>query len=552
MLSSICLIEWRMNVTCKIFGSEKYEESKYQSNCYMKTVSQVIILVFLFLSNVGFACTVSSLKVQPTCGSNGTITYTITPQPSQGARFKFYLNGDLLGSTTGSSAAFNGLAPGTYKMVIEDIANGCTDSITDVLNPATNGLTVNFKMDSARCDTSKNGRLTLTPINGTPPYTYRWSHNFNERDSIADSLEVGTYKVTVIDALNCPFEIAKMDVKEIAGRMRTIDTSILPTSCSKPNGSIDIKVEGRHQPITFRWLTQIDSFNMPLDSLPAGRYTCIFTDTLGCHRLEIKDLEIQQNPPPKITISGTDSVCAIPGIGQLRLHVTAGDSTQLAFIWDNGVTNKVRGITDSGWYFAVATDNAGCADTARYRVEQYPEKIINLKPEKNDFVKGLQTWVAIDTPTGLREIIWTSTPLETFTLGSNRHRIWVSPKENTVYAVTAKYGPYCELSASVEVRLVNQVINLKVPDIFTPNNDGRNDVYKLIGEDNTIETFEFAVYDRWGNRVFESYDQKFTWDGSDKDGKPLQNGVFPYIIRYTTVNQKFDKQVLSGTILLER
>jgi gliding motility-associated-like protein len=64
-----------------------------------------------------------------------------------------------------------------------------------------------------------------------------------------------------------------------------------------------------------------------------------------------------------------------------------------------------------------------------------------------------------------------------------------------------------------------------IPDAFSPNGDGNNDVLFVRG--NNIKTMHIAIYDRWGEKVFESNDQSTGWDGTYK-GKELNSSVFMY------------------------
>jgi gliding motility-associated-like protein len=67
--------------------------------------------------------------------------------------------------------------------------------------------------------------------------------------------------------------------------------------------------------------------------------------------------------------------------------------------------------------------------------------------------------------------------------------------------------------------------NLFIPDAFSPNGDGKNDVLFVRG--NNIKELYFSVYDRWGEKIFETTDKNIGWDGSYK-GKELSNAVFVY------------------------
>jgi gliding motility-associated-like protein len=77
---------------------------------------------------------------------------------------------------------------------------------------------------------------------------------------------------------------------------------------------------------------------------------------------------------------------------------------------------------------------------------------------------------------------------------------------------------------------------LHVPNTFTPNNDGLNDVWKIIYDLNCWEDIEFEIYNRWGNKVYhgygESYDSYPYWDGSvNGSNYYVKDGVYVYLIR---------------------
>jgi len=77
--------------------------------------------------------------------------------------------------------------------------------------------------------------------------------------------------------------------------------------------------------------------------------------------------------------------------------------------------------------------------------------------------------------------------------------------------------------------IVNLVLPLsfETPNIFTPNNDGSNDVFTLNGLN--VETLELVILNRWGNVVFESTDINANWNGRNKNtGNDCADGVYFY------------------------
>ena len=90
---------------------------------------------------------------------------------------------------------------------------------------------------------------------------------------------------------------------------------------------------------------------------------------------------------------------------------------------------------------------------------------------------------------------------------------------------------------------------LHIPNVFTPNGDGENDLfvipYKHIAEIN------IAIYNRWGELIYEINDLDTFWDGNNKNGRLCSDGVYYYIIKGKATNkQQFDEtgyvQLLDG------
>ena len=67
------------------------------------------------------------------------------------------------------------------------------------------------------------------------------------------------------------------------------------------------------------------------------------------------------------------------------------------------------------------------------------------------------------------------------------------------------------------------------PNSFTPNGDGKNEEFKVVGFG--LSQFEMYIYNRWGELIFESFDINKGWDGTYKD-EEVQTGGYPYIIYY--------------------
>lgn len=105
-----------------------------------------------------------------------------------------------------------------------------------------------------------------------------------------------------------------------------------------------------------------------------------------------------------------------------------------------------------------------------------------------------------------------------------------TPEETTDYTVFVTNEAGCTNSATVRVVVtVPPCIepHLFLPNAFTPNNDGENDVLRLMG--NSIDVMYLVIYNRWGQKVFESHDQDHGWDGTFK-GEALPPDVYGFYL----------------------
>ena len=101
------------------------------------------------------------------------------------------------------------------------------------------------------------------------------------------------------------------------------------------------------------------------------------------------------------------------------------------------------------------------------------------------------------------------------------------------YSVTVT-SPICgSITDNITVICDMDCGDIFVPNAFSPNKDGENELECVYG--NCIKTLNFAIYDRWGEKVFETTDPKICWDGKYK-GKLMNTAVFVYYLKATLIN----------------
>jgi len=103
-----------------------------------------------------------------------------------------------------------------------------------------------------------------------------------------------------------------------------------------------------------------------------------------------------------------------------------------------------------------------------------------------------------------------------------------SPSVTTWYYVNVKDSAGCYTIDSVLINVHIDCGEVFVPSAFSPNNDGENDILYVRGK--CITTMYFIVFDRWGNKVFESKNMSDGWDGYYK-GNPMNTGQYVYYLK---------------------
>lgn len=93
-------------------------------------------------------------------------------------------------------------------------------------------------------------------------------------------------------------------------------------------------------------------------------------------------------------------------------------------------------------------------------------------------------------------------------------------------------------------------ITEKIPNVFTPNGDSVNDNFKFLEEANINSSFTIMVFNRWGQIVFESNDLNFRWNGFNKSGEQLQDGVYYYTCKF--IDNCSENNTINGFITLFR
>jgi gliding motility-associated-like protein len=197
---------------------------------------------------------------------------------------------------------------------------------------------------------------------------------------------------------------------------------------------------------------------------------------------------------------------------------------------DSNFTHAFPGVTTT--YSVAIRENACFSDTLSVTVNVQPYPAINLSPVSPDFIiAGTPTQLtAIVNNTLVKHYLWA--PPQYLTCDTCYTTVAI-PTVTTTYTVTVTSIYGCISVDSVRLVLGCDNSQVFIPNTFTPNGDGVNDIFYVSGKGLSIIK-HFSVYNRWGQLLFEQHNippnnPGFGWDGTFK-GLVLEPDVFVYIV----------------------
>jgi gliding motility-associated-like protein len=224
-----------------------------------------------------------------------------------------------------------------------------------------------------------------------------------------------------------------------------------------------------------------------------------------------------------VNCSGSDEIL-IPNIVGTIGGLFVANSNTIDIDANTGAINLNTSL--SGNYQITYTVSAanGCSafDTSTIvQIKPGPQVEVNSSVTVNQF----QSATLIASGTGLFE--WSN--------GETSDSIVVKPNESTEYCITSTLNG-CVDTACTMVYVEIECGEIFIPNAFSPNGDSNNDLQCVLS--NCIESIDFAIYNRWGEKVFESSSPNVCWDGN-YNGKPCNSGVYVYRLTCTLISKEF-------------
>ncbi len=411
-----------------------------------------------------------------------------------------------------------GLCTGTYSVISTDV-NGCQVSQTGMIvsQPNALGVTVNATPSSICVGQSSN--LSSNVVGGASPYTYLWSNGSTLPSTLVSPIVTTSYTVNITDVNGCT---TTGSVIVTVNPSLTISATATPSSiCVGQSSNLSANAGGGNGgPYNFMWLPGGSGQTINVTPATTTIYTVTVSD--GCSPSVSTTVVVNVNPSPVIAFSTTP----LSGCEPLSVTYTNLTGGSLNCVWNiNGTSYNTCSVTQlfpvQGTYssFLSVTDANGCSYTSPSvitTVYPTPTAAFVADPTIADI---LNPTIMINNTSSVGSYIWNFGDGYTSNSSYPVHVYGDTGTYQIQLIVTTSHGCIDTAYGTIHI---NDIFVVYVPNAFTPNGDGHNDVFVPIVTG--ADRFTFWIYDRWGEMIYQS-DGGVPWDATYK-GNLVQQDVY--------------------------
>jgi gliding motility-associated-like protein len=438
-------------------------------------------------------------------------------------------------SNGSSDEDLDSLVAGIYTVIVTD-TNACVYTLTDTIIAPSAALSLVLTSNDVVCAGDSSGSISVAVTGGTPGYSYSWS-NGSLTDSL-NSIQAGIYTVLVTDSNACT--ISMTDTIFELNTPIVLNATVVDPNCSASAfGNIQISVNGGVMPYGYLWNTGDTTAN--LDSLPAGFYQLLITDSVGCN--VVGGYTLIDTSSVSILLSGSSVFCELDS-AVLSVAPVSGFTYQWMLngsALPNDTTPQLV-ATQAGDYSITASAGCGTFTDGPITLTVNPLPSVDAGLDENVSCDVELTLFA----SGALNYSWSPANL---CITPNQSSTIVNTNDNHTYTVIGTDANGCSAMDSVFVKTDCNVID--PPTGFSPNNDGINDYFEI----SNIDKYPFAnlrIFNRWGALVYERNNYDNSWSGlSNVDkigiGEVLPNGTYYYILDLGN-----DEKPLNGYVIIRR
>lgn len=389
------------------------------------------------------------------------------------------------------------------------------------------------------------GGITVNEI-GSNVFDYSLNNGPFQDNLEIDELPAGNYTLTIRNELGCEEDV-QIELRELP----PLDIELNAagnTTCGQDNGIANIDVTDNVGNV--QYILNGDSIATPsidqIVGLPPGMHQLIAIDEIGC--TDFFFFEIQASIGPQWQSIDIHNAHCEEDNGELNVSAATPNPPVLISLDGNNAQTQDAVYSDlaANSYQLSAVDNDGCTLDSMILIVAEPLPVLGdiqaTEPEcqlqNGELIFSMQSGYA---------------PFTYILDGQSQDSSIFQNLNSGNYELKVIDSLGCEIRAEAEVP--PYICDVYVGNVFSPNSDGTNDYFPLVTyQEYQPGVLRYAIYDRWGELVFEAkdfniHDTKYYWDGYFK-GRPAVVGVYVYMVEI--LHTDGSRQYLSGDVTLIR
>lgn len=481
--------------------------------------------------------------VPNTPGEKATIATSTNVSCNGGA------NGSITGSAAGGTGPYtyswstapvqttqtaSGVPAGTYTLTVTD-ATGCQDTaIATITEPAPIAITVT---GNTQLCIGKSDILSAAATGGTGPYTFTWDATTVGTTYTVSPTISTSYTVIATDANGCKSTATIIPVK-VRDSIKVTVKPVTPM-CQGDTGVLAVTASGGDSTYTYSWAPG-GSTSSTLKVSPTSSTVYTVTVSDGCSPTSTGTVLVNLFPSRPISFTA-DSLTGCQALCINFVDSVAGVLKTITWNFGDGgtanITNPTHCYSAPGVYTVelTVTNDSGCvvSKTKPNMITVYPDPKANFSwtPQYPTNIDPTIGFIGSETDTTSKIISWV------WSFGDKTDS--TSFTQNTIHTY-GDTGVYCPQLIVTDMHgchdTIDHCIDIKpqftiyIPNAFTPNGDGLNDVFLPKGD--YIENFEMYVFDRWGEQIYHTTNINQGWDGT-MHGNKVQEDTYVYLITCT-------------------
>lgn len=428
---------------------------------------------------------------------------------------------------------------GTYTITVLDPVTGCSASDKLVVTIDTIAPKSSIPTPELLTCTRLTSLVSLQTI--LPTWTYSWSTADGNitGSTTGNSVTVdvtGLYSITITDQSNGCISVLSSSVNEDKKNPVVSAGPDYELTCTIEEVTLTGNIQGGTTNKTILWLYNNQTLQNgttlnPVVNLP-GSYLLVVTDNInGCTADDSAEVTENTNYPTDFAIDIIPPGCT--KLGTLSVSAVIGGNEPYTYSLNGGVfqNSDVFESIKSGTYFINIKDANGCEFGKQIMVPEPPElsvtlpQLVTIEYGKDEILNP-----QLNIPeSNVESALWT--PVSGLSCGDCLTP-YANPVNETTYSLIVTDVTGCTAQAKVKV-IVLKDFKLYIPNAFSPDADGINDIWMLFGDPKIVVNIkELRIFDRWGEQMYEAFnfpvnDPRYGWDGKLR-GKNLKPAVFVY------------------------